>query len=134
MPPDLYHDELWDDMRGLLLQQVPLHLLLPAPPPYPSPLPLLPAPPPVIFLPDSLPESHQHGVKGLNPIRCGSLGQGSESKGCYGTDLLLLIHETVLNDLHQALEVGQHRTAHEDGNLLHDLDPSVARLHEGEIE
>ena len=121
MPPDLYHDELWDDMRGLLLQQVPLHLLLPAPPP-------------VIFLPDSLPESHQHGVKGLNPIRCGSLGQGSESKGCYGTDLLLLIHETVLNDLHQALEVGQHRTAHEDGNLLHDLDPSVARLHEGEIE
>ena len=34
----------------------------------------------------------------------------------------------MLYDLHQAAEVGQDGTAHEDGDLLHDLDASVSGL------
>lgn len=35
---------------------------------------------------------------------------------------------TMLNDLHQAAQMGQDSTAHEDGDLLDDLDASVASL------
>lgn len=35
---------------------------------------------------------------------------------------------TVLDDVHQGLEVRQHGAAHEDGNLLHNLDARVPRL------
>lgn len=35
---------------------------------------------------------------------------------------------TVLDNLHQAAEVGQNGAAHEDGDLLHNLDASVAGL------
>jgi hypothetical protein len=34
----------------------------------------------------------------------------------------------VLDDVHQRLQVRQHSTAHEDGDLLHNLDAGVARL------
>lgn len=34
----------------------------------------------------------------------------------------------MLNDFHQAAEMGQDGTAHEDGDLLHDLDARVASL------
>lgn len=34
----------------------------------------------------------------------------------------------MFNDLHQAAEVGQDGAAHEDGDLLHDLDAGVAGL------
>ena len=35
---------------------------------------------------------------------------------------------TVLDDLHQVLEMRQDGTAHQDGDLLHDLDACVPRL------
>ena len=46
-----------------------------------------------------------------------------------GPDLLVLIRETVLDDVHQCLQVRQHTTAEQDRDLLHDLDARVPRLH-----
>jgi hypothetical protein len=47
-----------------------------------------------------------------------------------GLDLLVLILETMLDDVNHGLEVGQHGTPHEDGDLLHNLDASVTSLQE----
>ena len=44
-------------------------------------------------------------------------------------DSVRLNNRTVLHNVHQALQVGQHRAAHQDGNLLHNLDARVPRLH-----
>ena len=72
--------------------------------------------------PNSLPKSHENGIEGLNAVGSGGLGQGSEGEGCDSSHLLLLIHEPILHNLHQTLQVRQHSTAHQDGYLLHYLD------------
>lgn len=45
----------------------------------------------------------------------------------------LCVAPTVLDNVHQALQVRQHRAAHQDGNLLHDLDARVPRLRRGRV-
>ena len=52
------------------------------------------------------------------------------------TRLLVLVRQAVLHDIHEGFQVRQHRTAKQDGNLLHDLDTRVPRLrdaHQGTL-
>ena len=82
----------------------------------------------VFFLPYSLPESDEDRVESLDTIGSGSFSQRCQSKGSDRSNLLLLIDQSILNDLHQALQVRQNSTAHQDGYLLDDLDARVTSL------
>lgn len=82
----------------------------------------------VVYSPNALPQSDKHRVKGLNAIGCGSFSECSQSKSSDGPNLLLLINQTILNDLHQRLEVRENCTAHQDSDLLDYLDPGMACL------
>lgn len=55
-----------------------------------------------------------------------SLAAGSKTTNLNGERLKSKL--TVLDNLHQAAKVGQDGTAHEDGDLLHDLDARVPGL------
>lgn len=65
--------------------------------------------------------------------RCGATTDCSQAcnrtwRICPDTNANRIDRLTVLDNVHQALEVRQHRAAHEDGNLLHNLDARVPRL------
>mmetsp|Transcript_30967 Transcript_30967/g.55423 ORF Transcript_30967/g.55423 Transcript_30967/m.55423 type:complete len:657 (+) Transcript_30967:141-2111(+) len=77
---------------------------------------------------DAAPQRLEDAVEGLDAVRGGGLGEGGDGEGADGAHLLVLILESVLNDLHQRGEVRQHSAAHEDGNLLTNFDARVARL------
>ncbi len=66
--------------------------------------------------------------KHLTPQAVGSLFHCTKHMQQRQPYLLVLVLQSMLDDVHQRLEVGQHSTAHEDGNLLHDLDTSVPGL------
>ena len=55
---------------------------------------------------DALPQGLEHGVEGLDAVRGGGLGQGGQGQGRDGAHLLLLVHQAVLDDLHQRTQVG----------------------------
>eukprot|EP00968_Pinguiococcus_pyrenoidosus_P024619 scaffold4871_cov260-Pinguiococcus_pyrenoidosus.AAC.6 len=78
--------------------------------------------------PDALPERHQHAVEGLDPVGVRGLRQGRDGERGDGAHLLLVVHEAVLDDVHHLLQVRQDGAAHEDRDLLDDLDAGVARL------
>eukprot|EP00053_Salpingoeca_punica_P017422 m.167819 g.167819 ORF g.167819 m.167819 type:complete len:1096 (+) comp17202_c1_seq2:150-3437(+) len=79
-------------------------------------------------LADALPQRHQHAVKGLDAVRGGGLGQRGNRERRHRAHLLLLVGQAVLQNADQALQVRQDGAAHEDGNLLHNLDARVAGL------
>mmetsp|Transcript_241 Transcript_241/g.846 ORF Transcript_241/g.846 Transcript_241/m.846 type:complete len:825 (-) Transcript_241:710-3184(-) len=79
-------------------------------------------------LADALPEGTQHGVEGLDAVGRRGLRQGGEGQGRDGAHLLLLVLEAVRDDVHHLLQVREARAAHEDRDLLHDLDARVPRL------
>ena len=53
--------------------------------------------------PDPLPERLQDIIKGLNSIGGSSFSQGSNGQGRDGLHLLVLICQTMLDDVHQGL-------------------------------
>lgn len=54
--------------------------------------------------PDALPEGLQHIIKGLNAVRSSGFGQGSYGQRCDGLHLLVLVSQTMLDDVHQGLQ------------------------------
>ena len=50
--------------------------------------------------PDTLPERLQHIIKGFNAVWRSSFCQGSNGQGCDGLHLLVLIYQTMLDDVH----------------------------------
>lgn len=53
--------------------------------------------------PNALPERLKHIIKGLNAIWRSSLSQGSDCQGGNGLDLLILIIQPMLDNVHQSL-------------------------------
>ena len=53
--------------------------------------------------PDPLPEGFQDIIKRLNSVWGGSFSQGSNGQRCDGLHLLVLVCQTVLDDVHQGL-------------------------------
>mmetsp|Transcript_11483 Transcript_11483/g.22235 ORF Transcript_11483/g.22235 Transcript_11483/m.22235 type:complete len:601 (-) Transcript_11483:2097-3899(-) len=79
-------------------------------------------------LPDALPERLEHRVERLDAVGRRRLGQRRERERRNRAHLLLLVLQPGLDDLDQRAQVRQHRAAHQDGDLLHDLDARVPRL------
>mmetsp|Transcript_9935 Transcript_9935/g.17046 ORF Transcript_9935/g.17046 Transcript_9935/m.17046 type:complete len:337 (-) Transcript_9935:2069-3079(-) len=77
---------------------------------------------------DALPQRLEYRVKRLNAVGGRRLRQRRQRQRADGAHLLVLVHEPVLHDLHQGAEVGEHGAAHEDGNLLDNLDARMACL------
>ena len=77
---------------------------------------------------DTLPEGFEDRVEALDAVGRGGFGQGGDGQGRDGAHLLLLVDQSVLDDLDEVAQVGQDGAAHQDGDLLHDLDARVARL------
>ena len=73
--------------------------------------------------PNAFPQSNKDGIKSLNAVRSGGLSEGGERESCDGPHFLLLVHQPIFNYLHEALEVRENRTAHQDSYLLNNLDP-----------
>eukprot|EP00962_Isochrysis_galbana_P056214 scaffold28112_cov112-Isochrysis_galbana.AAC.2 len=71
-------------------------------------------------LPDALPQRLEHRVEGLDA--------GGERERRDGPHLLLLVAQARLDDLDERAQVRQHRAAHQDGDLLHNLDARVPCL------
>mmetsp|Transcript_24317 Transcript_24317/g.61665 ORF Transcript_24317/g.61665 Transcript_24317/m.61665 type:complete len:665 (+) Transcript_24317:276-2270(+) len=63
-------------------------------------------------LADALPQRAQHGVKGLDTVGAGGLGQGGERQRGDGAHLLLLVLQAVRNDVDHLFQVRQHGAAH----------------------
>ena len=64
---------------------------------------------------DTLPQGLQHIIKGLNAVGSSCLSQCSNGQGCDSFHLLVLISQTVLNDVYQGLQSG---TEHQDPEVL----------------
>mmetsp|Transcript_35590 Transcript_35590/g.84480 ORF Transcript_35590/g.84480 Transcript_35590/m.84480 type:complete len:456 (-) Transcript_35590:1465-2832(-) len=74
------------------------------------------------------PQRLQHGVEGLDAVGGSGLRERRQRQRRDRPHLLLLVSEAVLHDLHHVFEVREDGAAHEDGDLLDDLDACVARL------
>mmetsp|Transcript_8558 Transcript_8558/g.17750 ORF Transcript_8558/g.17750 Transcript_8558/m.17750 type:complete len:1008 (+) Transcript_8558:1222-4245(+) len=79
-------------------------------------------------LADALPQRLEHRVERFNAVGGRRLGQRRQRQRTNCPHLLVLVDEPVLHDLHEGAEVREHGAAHEDGDLLDDLDARVARL------
>ena len=77
---------------------------------------------------DAAPERLEHVVERLDAVGAGRLGERGERERGDRLDLLVLVLEPALDDVDARLQVRQHGAAHEDRDLLHDLDARVARL------
>ena len=77
---------------------------------------------------NSFPEWSQDAVEALDTVRMRGLGQRRQRQCCDASDFALVVIESVLYDLHEALEVCEDGASGEDGDLLHDLDARVTSL------
>ena len=55
--------------------------------------------------PDPLPEGLQNIIEGFNAIWSSSFSQGRNGQRCDGLHLLVLVCQTVLDDVHQGLQI-----------------------------
>mmetsp|Transcript_45842 Transcript_45842/g.81937 ORF Transcript_45842/g.81937 Transcript_45842/m.81937 type:complete len:859 (-) Transcript_45842:1570-4146(-) len=81
---------------------------------------------------DTSPQWLENAVEGLNAVRVGGLRKGGQGQGRDGPHLLLLVRQTSprpgVDDLDKLLQVGKHGAAHQDSDLLDNLDPGVPGL------
>ena len=73
-------------------------------------------------LANALPERHEHRIEAFDAVGGSSFGERGDAESADGAHLLLLVLEPVPDDLHQLLQVRQHRAAEQNRDLLHDLD------------
>mmetsp|Transcript_29025 Transcript_29025/g.67289 ORF Transcript_29025/g.67289 Transcript_29025/m.67289 type:complete len:780 (-) Transcript_29025:1289-3628(-) len=76
----------------------------------------------------ALPQGLEHRVEGLDTVGRGGLRERSQRQSADGLHLLLLVLQPALDDLDHLAQVRQDGAAHQDGNLLHNLDAGVPRL------
>jgi len=74
------------------------------------------------------PQRVEDVVEALDTVRVRCLGQRSNGQTGHGPHLGLLVVQVGPNAVNKLLEMGQDCAAHQDGNLLHNLDAGVAGL------
>ena len=78
-----------------------------------------------VMLARPLPQRAYDRIEALDAVGVGRLRQRRYRERCHHADLRLLVRESVTDDLDELPQVRQHRAAHQERDLLHDLDPSV---------
>mmetsp|Transcript_16976 Transcript_16976/g.40740 ORF Transcript_16976/g.40740 Transcript_16976/m.40740 type:complete len:286 (-) Transcript_16976:1562-2419(-) len=79
-------------------------------------------------LADAAPQRLERRIEGLNAVRRGRLSQRRQCQRRDSAHLLLLVSEAQQDGVDKRLQMRQHGTPHQYGDLLDDLDARVSRL------